>query len=340
VKIVCPTPGHEAERITLAEGGGGRATQALLDELIRPALSNPALDEEGDAARLDLTSGKLAFTTDSFVVSPLFFPGGDIGSLAIHGTVNDLAVSGARPVAVSAALILEEGLERGVLERVLTSMRRAADDASVSVVAGDTKVVERGRGDGVFITTSGVGVREHDLSPSAPRAGDHVLVSGDLGRHGIAILSAREQLVEIGIESDSACLWPTVRALFDSGAELRTLRDLTRGGLAAALHELARSAQVAVEIDDRSLPVHETVRGACELCGFDPVHLANEGRLVAFVAPGSADRALEALRVVDPSAARIGQVTDGVAGRVTRKSALGVPRVLDLPSGELLPRIC
>ena len=291
-------------------------------------------------------TSRIAFTTDSYVVRPLFFPGGDIGSLAIHGTVNDLATRGARPRYLTASFILEEGLPMETLWRIVQSMQHAAETAGVQIVTGDTKVVDRGKGDGIFINTAGIGAIDHDaiLEPAAVQPGDAILVNGDLGRHGMAIMAVREDLeFETTIESDSAPLADLVQQLLAAGIELHCLRDLTRGGLASALNEIADSAKLALQIDERAIPVREEVRGACEILGFDPLYVANEGRLVLFVPDNAAEKALEILQAANPSAAIIGRVVEyrsHALGGVTLKSAIGASRLLDMLSGEQLPRIC
>lgn len=317
----------------------------LIDGLFRPLLSDPVLDRRHDAAALAPTAGRMAFTTDSYVVHPLFFPGGDIGSLAVHGTVNDLAMAGARPMYLSCGFILEEGLSVETLARVVESMARAARESGVVVVTGDTKVVDRGKGDGVFINTAGIGVIEHELEidPRGVQPGDVCILSGDVGRHGIAILNAREELaLESGIESDSAPVAEPVLSLIEAGVEVRCLRDLTRGGLGAALIEIAETRGVDIEVRERVIPVREDVRGACEILGLDPVHIANEGRFIAFVAPADEARTVDLLRAhpVGAAAAPIGRVSAEGVGLVTIESRIGVRRILDMLSGEQLPRIC
>lgn len=340
----CPAPLVEEGCVLLGHGSGGRLSHRLLDEIILPAFSNPILDRRDDQAVFDVAAGRLAFSTDSFVVTPLFFPGGDIGSLAIHGTVNDLAMSGATPRFLSVALILEEGLPLETLRRVLASMRAAALACGVAVVTGDTKVVGRGSADQLFITTSGVGVVPPGLTLSAScvREGDVVIVSGTLADHGMAIMAARDDL-GLGdvLTSDTAPLHDLVRALLASGAEIRCLRDPTRGGLAASLTEIAAASRVGVEIDEVRLPVRGAVRGACELLGMDPMLVANEGKLVAFVDPASADRALLALQShpLGRDAAIVGRVA-GAAGEIVIRTSVGGERVLDLPLTDPLPRIC
>jgi hydrogenase expression/formation protein HypE len=342
----CPVPRDDGETIQLAHGGGGRMMRQLIERVIAAELGEPALRTDLDSAVLDAKAARLAFTTDSYVVSPLFFPGGDIGTLAVNGTVNDLAMAGARPLALSAALILEEGLPVETLRRVLRSMGAAARAAGVRIVTGDTKVVDRGKGDGLFITTSGVGTLRAGVEPAPAlvRPGDVVLLSGDLGRHGMAILSVREGLeFESAIVSDCAPLHDSVKSMLDAGIDVHCLRDLTRGGLASALVEIADSAKVEIELEETSIPVADNVQAACELLGLDPLYVANEGRFAAFVAEPDAERALAALRrcVVSTGACRIGQVTgQAPRGRVNLRTALGTRRPLDLLSGEQLPRIC
>ncbi len=341
----CPLPIREYPQVLMAHGGGGRLMQQLIEQVFYRAFDNPALGERHDGALLEVGGQRLAFTTDSYVVQPLFFPGGDIGSLAVNGTVNDLAMCGAHPRWLSAGFIIEEGLPIETLQRVADSMRAAAAVAGVQLVTGDTKVVDKGKGDGLFINTAGIGVIEHAhrVSPRAVRPGDAILVSGDLGRHGMAIMSVREGLeFESPIESDCAPLTGLVQALFEAGVAVHCLRDLTRGGLAAALNEVADTARVQMEVVEADIPVTELVRGACEILGLDPLYVANEGRLVAWVPAADADRALAAMqsRPEGAGAARIGTVQAEPAGLVTLRSVIGVARVLDLLSGEQLPRIC
>ena len=332
-----------SERIQLAHGGGGTLMQQLIERELKPLYADPA-EVLHDAAAFDLPAGRVALTTDGYVVHPLEFPGGDIGSLAITGTANDLAMAGARPLRLSVGLILEEGLELELLRRVVGSMRRAAALCGARVVTGDTKVVERGKADGLFITTSGIGVVEAaaDPHPTAIRPGDQLLLSGDLGRHGVAILAARHGLaLQPPVLSDCAPLWPLVEQLLAVGVQPHCLRDLTRGGLASALQELAAAVGAVLRIEEERLPVIEPVRRTCELLGFDPLHLANEGRFLAVVAPEQCEAALQ---VLEPGGgAWIGDVLDEpgtLAARVRLRTALGTERVLLPLSGELLPRIC
>jgi hydrogenase expression/formation protein HypE len=341
----CPIPIQDYPQVLLAHGGGGRLMQQMIGKIFLPAFSNAQLAMAHDGAVLETGGARLAFTTDSYVVQPLFFPGGDIGSLAIHGTVNDLAMCGARAQWLSAGFILEEGLPMETLWRVVQSMRQAAEAAGVSVVTGDTKVVDKGKGDGLFVNTAGIGVVRHSapIAPGEVQADDLVLLSGDVGRHGMAIMSVREGLsFESPIVSDCACLVEPVMALLDAGVRVHCLRDLTRGGLASALNEVAVTAGLQIDIDESAVPVQEEVQGACEMLGLDPLYVANEGRFIAFVNPHDSGIALRVLRghPLGAGAVVIGRVERGAAGLVTVKSRIGARRVLDLLSGEQLPRIC
>jgi hydrogenase expression/formation protein HypE len=343
--LSCPLPRPANERILLAHGGGGRLTNQLIEEIFLPAFANTALNQRHDGALLTAGGATLAMTTDSYVVQPLVFPGGTIGDLAINGTVNDLAMCGARPIALSAGFILEEGLAMATLRLVVQSMRDAAFCARVPVVTGDTKVVDKGKCDGIFINTTGVGivVAPKAIGPEFVRAGDAVLVSGELGAHGIAILSVREGLeFEGAVSSDTACLWPAVEALLEAGIEIHCLRDLTRGGLSSALNEIATLAGVRISVEEALLPICDVVRGACELLGLDPLYVANEGRFAVFVAQEDAERALHILRTqgVSEGAVQVGSVYEHRSGIVTVRSRIGGNRVLDMMSGEQLPRIC
>jgi len=345
VNLSCPVPRPADDIVLLAHGGGGKLTNQLIERIFLPAFACAPLEARHDGAALELNGQRLAFTTDSYVVRPLLFPGGTIGDLAVNGTVNDLAMCGARPLYLSAGFILEEGLPLETLRTVVESMRAAAARAGVQLVTGDTKVVDKGKGDGIFINTAGIGVIEAAaaIGPAAVRAGDVIIVSGDLGAHGVAILSVREGLeFEAPVESDTAPLWEPVEALLKAGVEVHCLRDLTRGGLASAVNEIAAAARVGMEIAERAVPVREVVRGACEILGLDPLYVANEGRFAAIVAGQDAERTLELLRA-DPlcaNAARIGVVTGSPRGMVTIESRVGGRRVLDMLSGEQLPRIC
>ena len=344
-QLNCPVPLNDKGHVQLAHGGGGRRMHELLEGLLLPAFSSEQLLARHDGATLNVANARIAFTTDSYVVKPLFFPGGDIGSLAINGTVNDLAMCGARPLYLSSAFILEEGSPMDSLRQVVESMRIAAAESQVQLVTGDTKVVDKGKGDGIFINTAGIGVVEHDLniSPNSVRVGDVILLSGDVGRHGIAIMATREGLsFETAIESDCAPLWEPVAALLQEGVEIHCLRDLTRGGLSSALIEIAETAKLRISIEELAVPVREDVVGACEILGLDPLYLANEGRFIAIVPEHDCARALGILstHLVSSGAVRIGQVSERPSGMVTMKSRLGTERVLDMLSGEQLPRIC
>lgn len=344
--LSCPAPLTNHEQIMLGHGSGGRLSADLLRKVFLPAFANDILIALEDQATLSLGgSSRLAFTTDSFVVRPLFFPGGDIGKLAVHGTVNDLAVGGARPVFLSAAFILEEGLPLADLRRIVTSMRDACRDAGVSLVTGDTKVVDRGKGDGVFITTSGIGVLPDGcaLSIANARPGDRVLVSGTLGDHGIAILSVREGLeFETVLQSDTAPLTDLVRVMLEACPTIRCMRDPTRGGLSSSLNELAAASRVGVKLTETGIPLRPEVRAACEMLGLDPLYVANEGKLMAVVPPEDADRVLAAMRghPLGRNAAMIGEVVAEHAGMVTMRTQVGGERVVAMLAGEQLPRIC
>jgi len=340
----CPVPRGHGDTVQLAHGGGGRVMRELLEGLFLPAFDNPALGARLDSAVVACGTARIAFTTDTYVVHPRVFPGGDIGTLAVYGTVNDLAMAGARPLYLSAGFVLEEGLPLAELERVVHSMRTAADVCGVALVTGDTKVVDRGKGDGLYVNTAGIGTVPDGLvlGPPRVRPGDAILVSGAVGRHGIAVLSVREGLAfETEVASDCASVAPLVVALLDAGIDVRCLRDPTRGGLATVLNEIALDGGVGIEIDERAVPVDDAVAGACEILGLDPLYVACEGRLVAFVPDREAERALTLIRghAIGVDASRIGTVS--TAGEtVTLRTRLGTRRVLDLLSGEQLPRIC
>jgi hydrogenase expression/formation protein HypE len=343
--LSCPLPLPAGERILLGHGSGGKLSAELLKEVFLPALRNPILERLEDQAIVNVKGIRLAYTTDSFVVKPLFFRGGDIGSLAVYGTVNDLAMGGAEPLWLSAAFIIEEGLEIETLRRVAHSMRAAAERAGVMVVTGDTKVVEKGSGDGLFINTSGIGLVREGVHLSAEQAkpGDAILVSGTLGDHGIAILAEREGLeFESEMASDSAPLHTLVGQLLDATREVRCLRDPTRGGLSSTLNEIAARSRVGMELDEPSLPIRAEVRGACEMLGLDPLYVANEGKLVAIVSPDAAEKALAALGAhpLGREARIIGRVTEEHRGMVVMRTVLGTSRIVDMLAGDQLPRIC
>jgi len=342
----CPIPILRYPNVVLAHGGGGRMTHQLIESVFLPAFGGHAPGERHDGAAFDLSAGKYAFTTDSYVIQPLFFPGGDIGDLSVNGTVNDLAMCGAEPLYLSAGFIIEEGLSMETLQSIALSMKSAAEAAGVRIVTGDTKVVNHGKGDGVFINTSGIGrvIARQPIAPASVRAGDAIILSGDIGRHGIAIMAVREGLeFESVIKSDCAPLNGIVSSLIESGVEIHCLRDLTRGGLGGALVEIAEDAGLHCEIRESDIPVREDVRGACEILGFDPLYVANEGRFAAFVPGSEAEKALEILRrhPLGESAQIIGHVGKSTGpGLVTMRSRIGASRVVDMVSGEQLPRIC
>ncbi len=345
LNLTCPTP-LQYQQITLAHGGGGRLMQQLLGNIIQPAFSNPILNQQHDSAVLEINGAKLAFTTDSYVIKPLFFPGGDIGKLAVCGTLNDLAMSGAKPLYLSCAFIIEEGFPIADLQRIVASMQHAAEQAGVQIVTGDTKVVDHGNGDGVFINTAGIGVLADQtaISPAQIQLGDNIIINSDLARHGIAIMLAREGMAfDSTIESDCADVSGLVQAIIEAGVAIHCLRDLTRGGLASALIELASTSHYAFSIDETALPIHTDVQSACEILGFDPLYIANEGCFALFVPEQATEQALSVLREhpLGKQAAVIGKVRAvHDKGLLTLQTAMSVSRVLDLLSGEQLPRIC
>jgi hydrogenase expression/formation protein HypE len=346
--FTCPLPATQHDHVLLGHGSGGRLSADLLERIFLPALGNEVLSALEDQATLPMPregGARLAFTTDSFVVRPLFFPGGDIGALAVHGTVNDLAVGGATPLYLSAAFILEEGLPLADLRRIVASMRDACAAAGVTLVTGDTKVVDRGKGDGVFITTSGIGLVPAGLNLSVRngRPGDRIVVSGTVGDHGIAILSVREGLeFETELQSDTAALHTLTRTMLEACPTIRWMRDPTRGGVSSALNEMAAASRVGVRLEEGRVPVRDEVRGACEMLGLDPLYVANEGKVLAAVPPGDADRLVAAMRAhpLGRQAAVIGEVVRDHPGMVTLRSLVGGERVVPLLAGEQLPRIC
>jgi len=346
MNMQCPIPISDYPTITLAHGGGGRLTQMLIEKMFVPSFANVALETLHDGAIIETNGARLAFSTDSYVIHPIFFPGGDIGSLAIHGTVNDLAMCGAQPLALSSAMILEEGLPMQDLWRIVQSMQRAAQNIGVPIVTGDTKVVDRGKGDGVFINTAGIGIIPAHIrvAPKRAQPGDIVLISGSIAVHGIAIMSVREGLeFETRLESDSAPLHDIVARVLDvAGERVHVLRDPTRGGVASALNEIAAQAQVGIRLIEAQIPLDDAVRGACEILGLDPLYVANEGKFLAIVAREIADQVLAAMQAhpLGKDAAMIGEVVDDHPGKVYLRSRVGGMRVVDMLSGEQLPRIC
>lgn len=343
--FTCPLPNPVSSIIRLGHGSGGKMTSSLIENVFLPLLGNDILNQLDDSALVRVQDVSLAVTTDSYVVSPIFFPGGDIGSLAVHGTINDLAMRGAKPLFITASFILEEGLSIDDLSRVASSLNQACLDSDIKLVAADTKVVNRGAADQMFITTCGIGIVEKQPAPAANRAqpGDHILLSGDIGRHGIAIMSCREGLeLETAIMSDSYPLHRVIQEIIAAGADVHCLRDITRGGLASVLNELATASQVGILVQEDAIPIHSEVRAVCELLGLDPLYVACEGRFIAFVPPGSQDEILSIMNkqplVEKPSL--IGQVVPDRPGRVVLRSRVGGHRILDKLSGEQLPRIC
>jgi hydrogenase expression/formation protein HypE len=341
----CPLPIARYKQVLLAHGGGGRLTHELINELFLPEFQNEHLAQQHDGAMLTIGDQRIAFSTDGYVVRPLFFPGGSIGELSVYGTVNDLAMCGARPMYLSVGLVIEEGLSMDDLWRITRAMRDAARNAGVTLVTGDTKVVDRGKGDGLFVTTSGIGIIPPGINihPRHARPGDVILINGPIAQHGIAIMSVREGLTfTTAIRSDTAALYPLVEAMFAVTTEIHVLRDPTRGGVASTLNEIAAQARIGIVLRERDIPVEDEVAGACELLGFDPLYVANEGKLVAFVPRVHADAVLEAMRAhpLGRDAAAIGEVVDAHPGLVVMQSAIGSTRIVDMLSGEQLPRIC
>ncbi len=339
----CPIPLKDYPQILLGHGSGGKLTRRLIENLFAPSFDNAYLKDDHDGAVIVQDGSRLAFTTDSYVVRPLFFPGGDIGSMAVYGTVNDLAMCGAKPLYLSAGFILEEGFSMESLAKIVQSMKTAAARTGVQIVTGDTKVVDKGKGDGIFINTSGIGIIEHGLNirPKSVQAGDKIILSGDIGRHGMAVMAMREGLCfESQIESDSAPLWEDVRNLLHAKIPIHCLRDLTRGGLASALNEIAEAAGVSIHIEERKIAVRDDVRGACELLGLDPLYVANEGRFIVFVPDAQADAVCRLLQQKSSDASIIGQVLPQSSSWISMTTQIGTDRVVDMLAGDQLPRIC
>jgi hydrogenase expression/formation protein HypE len=341
----CPVPISEHTEIVLGHGSGGKLTHQLIDRLIVPQFGNELLNPLHDGAVFPIRAGNIALSTDSFVVNPIFFPGGDIGKLAVHGTVNDVAMCGAKPLYLSVAFILEEGFSMADLQRVVESMREAADEAGVQLVTGDTKVVDRGKGDQIFINTTGLGLIPEGvrIHPKRARPGDRILISGEIAVHGIAIMSVRDGLeFETEIRSDTAPLNGLVETILQACGDVHVLRDPTRGGMTSALNEIAQQADVGIHLEEASLPISEEVQGACEILGLDPLHVANEGKLLAIVPASDADKVLAAMRAhpYGTRSAIIGEIVPKHRGMVTIRTRIGGSRVLDMLAGDQLPRIC
>ena len=343
--FTCPLPLMEYKNVLLAHGGGGKLSHQMIQKIFIPQFKNDLLDPLHDGAMFTLGGARCAFSTDSYVINPIFFPGGDIGTLAVNGTVNDLAMCGARPLFLSSAFIIEEGLPMEDLWRVVVSMKQAAEAAGVQLVTGDTKVVDRGKGDKLFINTSGIGIIADgvQINPKQAKPCDKIILSGSIAEHGIAIMSVREGLeFETQIKSDCAPLNGLVETMLTTSKEIHVLRDPTRGGVASVLNEIAESAQVGISISEEQIPVSEEVRGACEILGFDPLYVANEGKLIAFVSPNAANIILNSMRThpLGKNAVLIGEVVANHPGTVIMKTRIGGSRVVDMLSGEQLPRIC
>ncbi len=341
----CPAPIAAKDLIKMAHGGGGEASRQLIENVFVKAFDNPLLSQMNDSSVFKAGGSRFAFTTDSYVVSPIFFPGGDIGKLAVCGTVNDLSMSGARPLYLSAGFILEEGFPLAELKKIVQSMKVAALDAGVQLITGDTKVVDKGRGDGIYINTAGVGIIEHDLNvrPSSVEPGDVIIINGDIGRHGIAVMAEREGLdFETALESDCANLNDLVEKLIENRIEIHCMRDLTRGGLASALVEIASAGKVSIEFDESAVQIIPAVQAACEILGFDPLHIANEGRFICFVPSRQVKNVLRIMRLhPQGSEARvIGKAGKKEGGSVTMKTVVGTERIIEMLNGEQLPRIC
>lgn len=341
----CPSPlSNVSDKIRLGHGGGGRLTNNLIENVFKPLFSNEYLDKLHDGAIIDLPKNKIAFTTDSYVINPIFFPGGDIGKLAVTGTINDLAMCGARPKFLSLGLTIEEGFEIEKLKNILKSIKVTADKVGAMIVTGDTKVVNKGKGDGIYINTAGIGIIEHNLEilPQNVKPGDVIVLNGDVGRHGSAIMSVREGLeFESTLESDCEELWTTVEGILNSGVEVHCMRDLTRGGLVSALNEIAKASGLGVYIEEEKIPIIEEVRAICEVLGLDPLYVANEGRFISIVPEKYGEKVASIMASTLGTDARIiGKITEENAGKVIMKSLIGSNRLLDMISGEQLPRIC
>lgn len=341
----CPIPISDYEKVTLAHGGGGTLSQKLIQKMFLPQFDNPLLNLQHDGAIFEVNGNKLAFSTDSYVVKPIFFPGGNIGELAVNGTVNDLAMCGANPLYISAGFIIEEGFSMEELWQIILSMKKAAEKAGVQIVTGDTKVVDKGKGDKIFINTSGVGVinENRNISPLNCKGGDKIILSGKIAQHGIAIMSAREGLeFDSEVKSDTAALNKLVDEMFNSSQNIHVLRDPTRGGISSALNEIAQSSNFGMMIYEKDIPIDEQVRAACEILGLDPLYIANEGKLLAIVDPADADKVLAVMKnnKLGLDASIIGEVNEQNYGKVIMKTTIGSKRVVDMLSGEQLPRIC
>lgn len=343
--LSCPIPKSDYEKILLAHGGGGTLSHNLINKLFYPQFSNDILNQQHDSGVFEIKGQKLAFTTDSYVVQPIFFPGGDIGSLAVNGTVNDLAVAGATPLFISAAFILEEGFDIEDLWKIVLSMQKAAEEAGVKIITGDTKVVDKGKGDKIFINTSGIGIVPEgvSISPKNCKPGDVIIISGKIAEHGVAIMSSRENLeFETSIKSDTAPLNRLVEKMLNASKEISVMRDPTRGGVASTLNEIAKTANVGIFIEEEKIPISEEVTGACEILGLDPLYIANEGKLIAFVSENHAENVLNSMKThhLGQEATIIGKVVASDSGTVIMKTKIGSKRIVDMMSGEQLPRIC
>jgi hydrogenase expression/formation protein HypE len=343
--LSCPIPKSDYEKILLAHGGGGTLSHNLISKLFYPQFSNDILNQQHDSSVFEINKTKFAFTTDSYVVQPIFFPGGDIGSLAVNGTINDLSVTGAKPLFISAAFILEEGFNIEDLWKIVLSMQKAASEAGVKIITGDTKVVDKGKGDKVFINTSGIGIVPEgiNISPRNCKPGDVIVLSGKIAEHGVAIMSSRENLeFETTIKSDTAPLNYMIENMLRASKDIHVMRDPTRGGIASTLNEIAKTANVGILIEEDKIPISEEVKGACEILGLDPLYIANEGKLVAFLPETQAENVLDSMRshLLGKEAGIIGKVTNSDPGTVVMKTKIGSKRIVDMTSSEQLPRIC